>query len=242
MANFNGKKVIITGAGRGIGRALALELSRRGAVVIAVSRTASTLDSLKKESSNIVPVVCDVANLDELKSKVQPHLPVHALVNNAGTNQLQPFLDVTLKAFDEIFNINFKATYFLSQLVAKSMVENKMKGTILHVSSQASQTCLAEHSVYGCTKAAIDKLTKSMAFELGPQGIRVNTVNPTVVLTDLGMHWSDPVKAGPMLARIPLRKFADVDDIVNPMIFLLSDEAKMITGVCLPVDGGACAV
>jgi len=113
MDNFSGKRCIITGAGQGIGRAIALDLSRRGAHVIAISRTASHLETLAKEASSPIDIIpCDIENLDDLHSKVQPHLPVHMLVNNAGTGIIESFVDVTPESFDKVFNTNFKSAFF----------------------------------------------------------------------------------------------------------------------------------
>jgi len=243
MADFSGKRCIVTGAGQGIGRAIALDLARRGADVIAISRTPIHLETLKKEvPSKIQTIECDVENLEELQKKIQPYLPVHLLVNNAGTGIHQDFVDVTVAAFDKVFNVNYKSAFFLSQWVVKSMIENKIKGSIIHVSSQASKICIPKHIVYSNTKAALDSLTKTMAYELGPHGIRVNAINPTVVMTELAkQYWGDPAVAETMLTRIPMRQFADLNDVVSAVAYLLGDDAKMITGVCLPVDGGACA-
>lgn len=119
------------------------------------------------------------------------------------------------------------------------MLERKVAGAIVNVSSQGSQVGLDEHAAYCMSKGALDQLTRTMALELGRQGIRVNAVNPTVVLTAMGRKaWSDPVKAAPMLARIPLGRFAEEVDVVNVIIFLLSQRAGMINGACVPVEGG----
>jgi len=243
MADFTGKRCIITGAGQGIGRAIALGLAERGAQIIAVSKTLGNLEALKAEVPSAISVVCDIENIEDLKKKIQPHLPVHILVNNAGTAIAENFVDVTPDTFDKVFNVNLRSAFFLTQYVVKSMLTNNIKGSILHVSSQASTVCLPQHIVYSCTKSALDSLTRTMAYELGPNGIRVNAINPTVIMTELAKKfWEDPTRADAMLSRIPLRKFGDVDDCVKATLFLLSDDAKMITGTCLPIDGGACAV
>jgi len=243
MGTFSGKRCIVTGAGQGIGRAIAVELAGLGAHVIAVSRTASHLETLAQEVPAIQIIACDVENLEDLQEKIHPHLPVDLLVNNAGTNIPEDFLKVTPVTFDRVFNVNFKSAFFLSQWVVKSMIEHKIKGSIVHISSQASKVYIPAHTAYSTSKAALDNLTKNMACELGPHGIRVNAVNPTVVMTELAkQYWGDPAKAKTMIPRIPLRQFAEWDDVVKAVTYLLSDDAKMITGVCMPVDGGACAM
>uniref|UniRef100_A0A8D2NC36 Dicarbonyl and L-xylulose reductase n=1 Tax=Zonotrichia albicollis TaxID=44394 RepID=A0A8D2NC36_ZONAL len=128
---------------------------------------------------------------------------------------------------------------FPSQIVARQMIAQGVPGAIVNVSSQASKRALKDHAVYCSTKSALDMLSKVMAMELGPHKIRVNTVNPTVVMTDMGrINWSDPQKSAAMINRIPLGKFAEVDDVVNSILFLLSDKSAMTTGSSLMIDGG----
>nr|KAF6295447.1 dicarbonyl and L-xylulose reductase [Myotis myotis] len=125
------------------------------------------------------------------------------------------------------------------QIVARGLIARGARGAIVNVSSQASQRALTNHSVYCATKGAMDMLTKVMALELGPHKIRVNTVNPTVVMTPMGKaNWSDPLKAKAMLDRIPLGRFAEVQNVVDVILFLLSDQSSMTTGSAVPVDGG----
>uniref|UniRef100_A0A8C3Q786 Uncharacterized protein n=1 Tax=Geospiza parvula TaxID=87175 RepID=A0A8C3Q786_GEOPR len=124
-------------------------------------------------------------------------------------------------------------------IVARQMIAQGVPGAIVNVSSQASKRALRDHAVYCSTKSALDMLSKVMAMELGPHKIRVNTVNPTVVMTDMGrINWSDPQKSAAMINRIPLGKFAEVDDVVNSILFLLSDKSAMTTGSSLMIDGG----
>ncbi|XP_010719743.1 L-xylulose reductase, partial [Meleagris gallopavo] len=165
--------------------------------------------------------------------------PFELLVNNAAVAMLQPFLQVTREAVERSFDVNFHAVLHVSQIVARQMIAQGLPGAIVNVSSQASQRALRDHAVYCSTKSALDMLSKVMAMELGPHKIRVNTVNPTVVMTDMGrINWSDPQKSAAMINRIPLGKFAEVDDVVNSILFLLSDKSAMTTGSSLMVDGG----
>ncbi|KAF2982837.1 hypothetical protein EK904_008864 [Melospiza melodia maxima] len=136
-------------------------------------------------------------------------------------------------------DVNFGAVLHVSQIVARQMIAQGVPGAIVNVSSQASKRALRDHAVYCSTKSALDMLSKVMAMELGPHKIRVNTVNPTVVMTDMGrINWSDPQKSAAMINRIPLGKFAEVDDVVNSILFLLSDKSAMTTGSSLMIDGG----
>lgn len=245
MDYFKGKRVLVTGAGRGIGRVVCSCLARHGAEVYALSKTQENLSNLKKEFPGIHCICLDLCNIENLKKEVQ-ELPddITLLVNNAGYANLQSFLEVTEEAFDMTMDVNIKSVLFLSQIIAKKMISNGKGGSIVNVSSQASLRALPDHASYCASKGALDMLTKVMALELGPHQIRVNSVNPTVVMTDMGKKgWEDPEKGRPMLNRIPQGKFAEVEDVVRPIMFLLSDRSDMINGVQLPIDGGflACA-
>ncbi|XP_035695457.1 L-xylulose reductase-like isoform X5 [Branchiostoma floridae] len=236
---FDGKKALVTGAGKGIGRDTAKALVKCGAEVFALSRTQEDLDSLVQEYPGIHPVQCDLGDPEATKAVVESVGPIDLLVNNAGITILEPFLEVTLDAFEKVMNVNVRSVMQVSQIVAKGMVERGSGGSIVNVSSLASKCALKEHTSYCTSKGALDIMSKVMALELGPHKIRVNTVNPTVVMTDMGVKvWSDPVKAGPMLARIPLGKFVEVDDVVHAILYLLSDKAAMVNGTNLPIEGG----
>jgi len=160
-------------------------------------------------------------------------------VNNAGVNVHESFLDTKLENFEKIMNTNVRQVFIISQIIARSMVQRGKGGSIVNVSSQASMISLKNHTSYCTSKGALDQLTRMMALELGQYNIRVNSVNPTVVLTPLGERgWSDPKKSGPMLNMIPLHKFAKPREVSNVIAFLLSDQASMIHGAMIPVDGG----
>ncbi|XP_071391736.1 L-xylulose reductase [Centroberyx affinis] len=237
--SFAGKRALVTGAGKGIGRATALALARGGSTVTAVTRTRADLDSLVLECPSITPVCVDLADWGATAAALRDIGPVDLLVNNAACASLQPFLEVTPDQFDQSFNVNVKAVLHVSQIVARGMKARGTGGSIVNISSQASQCAFRDHTVYCATKGALDMLTKVMALELGPHQIRVNSVNPTVVMTDMGrVGWSDPDKAKTMTSRIPLGRFAEVEDVVNSVLFLLSDKSNMTNGVTLPVDGG----
>ncbi|XP_054615564.1 L-xylulose reductase isoform X1 [Dunckerocampus dactyliophorus] len=237
--SFKGKRALVTGAGKGIGRATALALARCGAEITAVTRTQSDLDSLVQECPSIIPVCVDLADWGATAAALKNIGPIDLLVNNAAYANLQPFLEVTPDQFDQSFNVNVKAVLHVSQIVATGMKAKGSGGSIVNVSSQASQCALKDHTVYCATKGALDMLTKVMALELGVHQIRVNSVNPTVVMTEMGrIGWSDPEKAKTMKSRIPLGRFAEVDEVVNSILFLLSDKSTMTSGASLPVDGG----
>uniref|UniRef100_A0AC11CPM6 Dicarbonyl and L-xylulose reductase n=1 Tax=Ovis aries TaxID=9940 RepID=A0AC11CPM6_SHEEP len=204
-----GRRALVTGAGKGIGRSTVKALHAAGARVVAVSRTQADLDSLVRECPGTETVCVDLADWEATEQALRGVGPVDLLVNNAAVAFLQPFLEVTKEAYDMSFNVNLRAVIQVSQIVARGLIARGAPGVIVNVSSQASQRGLTNHSVYCSTKGALDILTKVMAVELGPHKIRVNAVNPTVVMTPMGQAaWSDPQKAKAMLDRIPLGRFA----------------------------------
>ncbi|KAM9208705.1 L-xylulose reductase [Dugong dugon] len=234
-----GRRALVTGAGKGIGRSTVQALHAAGAQVVAVSRTQADLDSLVRECPGVEPVCVDLADWEATEKALGVMGPVDLLVNSAAVALLQPFLEVTKEAFDMSFDVNLRAVIQVSQIVARNLIARGAPGAIVNVSSQGSQRALTNHSVYCSTKGAMDMLTKVMALELGPHKIRVNAVNPTVVMTPMGRaNWSDPQKAKAMLDRIPLGQFAEVEHVVDSILFLLSDRSGMTTGSTLPVDGG----
>jgi L-xylulose reductase len=236
---FDGKRALVTGAGKGIGRDIALKLVECGAKTVALSRTRADLDSLKAECPSIETCLIDISDWAAAKKVVADLGHFDLLVNSAGVSRIAPFLDVKEEDLDYVFSINFKALFNVSQVVARSMVESKSGGSIVNLSSAASTQSVVDHAVYCSTKGAVDSLTTVMALELGPHKIRTNCVNPTATMTAMGVYaWSDPAKSKPLLNRIPLGRFAEVEDVVNAVVWLLSDKASYINGVTLPVEGG----
>uniref|UniRef100_A0A8B9WIU2 L-xylulose reductase n=1 Tax=Bos mutus grunniens TaxID=30521 RepID=A0A8B9WIU2_BOSMU len=222
-----GRWALVTGAGKGIGRSIVKALHAAGARVVAVSRTQADLDSLVREVG-ARPCV-DLADWEATEQALGGVGPVDLLVNNAAVAFLQPFLEVTKEAYDMSFNVNLRAVIQVSQIVARGLIARGAPGVIVNVSSQASQRGLTNHSVYS---HRVDPLPV-------PVQIRVNAVNPTVVMTPMGQAaWSDPQKAKAMLDRIPLGRFAEVENVVDTILFLLSDRSSMTTGSTVPVDGG----
>ncbi|GJH36498.1 glucose 1-dehydrogenase [Paraburkholderia hospita] len=235
---FDGKTVLITGAGKGIGRATAQLLAQRGARVIALSRSAGDLRTLEDEIG-CMTLCADLADASAARSAADAAQPVDLLVNCAGVVELQPFLDTTVDAFDTIMAVNVRAAMIVAQQCARSMIGRGVAGSIVNVSSLSATVGLPLHAAYCASKAALDGLTRVMAVELGPHGIRVNTVNPVVTMTPMAEKaWSDPQKSAPMLARIPLERFVQPLEVARTIAYLLSDESAMVNGVSLAVDGG----
>lgn len=238
---LDGKRALVTGAGKGIGREIAALLARCGATVIAVSRTREDLDALAAEIG-CRTIVADLADAEQAVRAAQEAVadgPIDCLVNNAGISVPQPLLSTTADAFDRTMAVNVRAPLLIAQVIARDLVARGRPGCIVNLSSQASMAAIADHAAYCASKGGLDMLTKVMALELGPHQIRVNAVNPTVTLTPMGeMAWGDPNKSGPMLAKIPLGRFAKPIHVANVVAYLLSDAADMVHGVTLPVDGG----
>ncbi|CAG9584616.1 unnamed protein product [Danaus chrysippus] len=237
--SFKGKRILVTGAGQGIGRGIAVELWRAGANIVTISRTRSHLESLQSEYPSIDIVDVDISDWEKTREVVESLGHFDALVNNAAIAICEPFLTCSPNDFDRMFDVNVKAVLNISQIVAKKMIDNNTQGAIVNISSQASKAALKDHAIYSASKAALDSLTRTMALELGAYGIRVNAVNPTVIMTSMAkVGWSDPEKSSEMKSKIPLGRFGEVSEVVNAVLFLLSDKSSMINGVELPIDGG----
>jgi L-xylulose reductase len=236
--DFKNRRALVTGAGKGIGREIAVQLHRFNAQVVAVARTESDLKALKDEIG-CETIIAELGDPAEAKRAADEAGDIDLLVNNAAIAILQPFLKTTVEAWDTTMAVNLRAIVIVSQIVAARMIARGVGGSIVNVSSMARFQALRDHAAYCASKAGLDQLTAVMAVELGEYGIRVNSVNPTVVLTEMGKRaWSDPAKGGPMLARIPLGRFAECEDIASVVCFLLSDAGGMLNGLALPIDGG----
>ena len=243
---FDGKRALVTGAGKGIGRALAIALRKGGAETYALSRTQSDLDSLNKEVPGIKTIACDLSDWDHTKCIVQGIIkdgPVDLLVNNAGVFTLEAVGIITKEEATKTVVTNLLAPMNIAQEVARGLKEAARGGSIVNLSAVSgiiANNQFEGSCAYAASKGGMDAMTRVMAMELGPHKIRVNSINPTVV-------WTDSIKArekgffDKVLSKIPLAKFAEVDDIVHVTLFLLSAKADMITGVTLPVDGGLTA-
>ena len=242
--NFKNKNVLITGAGKGLGRATAIAMAEAGAHVFAISRTDSDLHRLekiiKKIKGKITKINCDVTNYEQLNFFLNRIKKIDVLVNNAGTNIPELFLNVKQKSLDKLINLNLKAAFNVAQLVAKKMLKNKIKnGAIVHLSSQLGHVSMEGRSVYSMTKFGIEGLTRGMALELAKSGIRVNAVCPTYVETPLVKKVFKNKKFKKLvISKIPIGKIATESDIANAICFLASSSAAMITGTSLLVDGG----
>jgi NAD(P)-dependent dehydrogenase (short-subunit alcohol dehydrogenase family) len=236
--DFSGRSILVTGASSGIGRATVEALCASGAAVVAAARNVNELARLAEETG-CEPLrldISDEAAIDEALASLEPF---DGLVNCAGIALLERAVDTTAASFDRVMAVNARGAVLVAKHVARGMLEAGRAGSIVNVSSQAALVALDDHLSYSASKAALDAVTRALCIELGPHGIRVNSVNPTVTLTPMAvLAWSDPAKRDPALQAIPLRRFAESAEVAAPILFLLSDAASMISGVCLPIDGG----
>ena len=236
--SFEGKRGLVTGGGKGIGRELVHALRERGAAVVALSRARADLDSLAAETG-CETIEADLADTEAAAARVRRALPVQLLVNNAGITALLPAMETGETDFFRILRVNAWAALRMAQVVAADLVACGEPGAIVNVSSIAAGVGLRDHAAYCASKAALDAITRVLAVEWGGHGIRTNSVNPTVTLTPMAeLAWSDPAKAGPMQARIPMGRFVQPREVADAVCFLLGDGAAMVNGVCLDVDGG----
>jgi len=249
--NLKKKVALITGAGKGIGRACAIALAEAGADLIIISRTQKDLNQVskivKKFKSKCSSYVCDVTNYNQIKNIINKQKKIDILVNNAGTNIPEHFTKVQKKNMEYMVKLNTISTFNLAQLCTLKMLESKNRkrigGSIINMSSQMGHVGGPIRSVYNMTKAGMEGLTKGMAIDLAKYNIRVNTVCPTFVITPMTKKFLKNKKfKNDTLKKIPLGKFANPSDIATMVAFLSSDASSMITGTSILVDGGWTAI
>tara|TARA_Y100001960_G_scaffold216288_1_gene226072 strand:+ start:212 stop:970 length:759 start_codon:yes stop_codon:yes gene_type:complete len=242
--NLKNKYALVTGAGKGLGRACSIALAEAGATIIGLSRTQSDLDKLQKDikrvKGKLIKINCDVMNYNDLKSKIEKIKIIDVLVNNAGTNIPEPFEKVQQKSMNYIVDLNLKAAFNVAQLVVKKMLKNKKRGgSIINMSSQLGHVGMIGRNVYNMTKFGIEGLTKGMGVELATRNIRVNAVAPTFVETPMVKRFFKNKKFKKLaIGNIPMGKAAKESDVATAVCFLASDAAAMITGTSLLIDGG----
>jgi NAD(P)-dependent dehydrogenase (short-subunit alcohol dehydrogenase family) len=240
---LDGKTALITGASSGIGRAAAVALAEAGAHVTVAARRADALDQLVGElqdaGHSARAQVMDVANIPETQQLVSELGPFDILLNSAGLARHSPAVDTNEPDFDAVSDLNVKGAYFLTQAVAKELIAAGRSGSLMNISSQMAHVGGIDRAVYCATKHAVEGFTKAMAIEFGRHDIRVNTICPTFILTELTQAtFDDPEKWAWVERQIKLNRVGQVEDIMGAAVFLASDAAAMITGASLLVDGG----
>lgn len=238
MIDLNQRTVLVTGATGGIGAETVRQLIAAGADVIACGRSTDDLTVLSNETG-VRTLPFDLTS-EESVSDALEGLDLYGVVNCAGFGgEIATPMDTDLAVFDEVIAINTRGALLVTKYASRSMIRLGQGGSIVNVSSQASLVALSGHISYGASKAALDSITRVSALELGKYNIRVNAVNPTVVMTPMSAwYWGREDIGGPFLEQMPLGRWATEAEIAAPIVFLLSDAASMITGVTLPIDGG----
>ena len=245
--NLKNKTALVTGAGKGLGRACAIALAEAGANLIIISRTKKDLyevsRKIKRLKSKCRSYVCDITNFNEIKEIINKQAKIDILINNAGNNIPEHFTKVKTKDMEYLVKINTMATFNIAQLCALKMIKSKNRkkigGAIVNMSSQMGHVGGPIRSVYNMTKFGLEGLTKGMSIDLAKYNIRVNTVCPTFVVTPMTSKFlKDKKFMREVLGNIPLGRFAELSDVASAVVFLASDQASMITGTSLLVDGG----
>ncbi|GAB5504945.1 MAG: SDR family oxidoreductase [Rhizobiaceae bacterium] len=240
---LDGRRALITGASSGIGLAAAAALVEYGAHVTLAARTREKLEAAADELSGtggtVDSLALDVTDLDAVEREIAAAGPFDILVNNAGAARPKAMLDMAAADYDHVMDVNVRAAYFVAKAVAKGLVETGKPGSIINISSQMGHVGGPDRTVYAASKHAIEGLTKSMALEFAPHGIRVNTLCPTFIRTPLTEPtFNDPERAAWVAAKIPLGRVGEVEDMMGPIVFLASDASALMTGASLIVDGG----
>jgi NAD(P)-dependent dehydrogenase (short-subunit alcohol dehydrogenase family) len=240
---LDGKRALVTGGTRGIGLGAAVALAEAGAAVTIAARTPADIETVVNQMADArltaEGVALDITDSAAVKAFVDDVEPFQVLVNSAGTARHSSFGDITPKNYQAVMDLNLSATLFVSQAVVGRLVEAGLPGSIIHVSSQMGHVGGPSRAVYAASKFAVEGLSKAMAIELGPHNIRVNTVCPTFIETELtSKNLSDPAFRSWVLSKIKLGRLGRVEDIMGPIVFLASDAASLVTGASLLVDGG----
>lgn len=238
MDSFSGRTVLVTGASGGIGGATVRRPRKEGATVLAAGRDEEALAALAEETG-ARPLPFELTEEDSIRTAIEGR-DLDGVVNCGGWGgAIEKPQDADVEVFDKVMAINARSALLVTKYASREMIRAGRGGAIVNVSSQASLVGLAGHIAYGSSKAAMDNITRVSALELGEHSIRVNSVNPTVVMTPMSAwYWGRPEIEGPFLEQMPLGRWATEDEIAGPIVFLLSSDAALISGVCLPIDGG----
>lgn len=235
---LDGRRALVTGAGRGIGLGAAAALAEAGASVILVARSAAEIGAAAAEMGGQA-VVLDVSDRKAREAFFAEQPAFDILVNNAGTNRPMPMTDVTDEDYDAVFDLNVKSAFFIAQECARRMIADEVQGTLIHLSSQMGHVGGPNRSLYCGSKWALEGLNKAFALDLAAHGIRSNTIAPTFIETPMTRPFlEDEAFRGSVLAKIKLGRLGQVEDLMGAVLFLASDASAMVTGTSLIVDGG----
>jgi NAD(P)-dependent dehydrogenase (short-subunit alcohol dehydrogenase family) len=240
---LDGRRALVTGAGRGIGLAAAAALAGAGASVTLAARTGDEVEAaaeaIRACGGQAEALVLDIADTAAVQAAIAARPAFHAFVNNAGTSRHAPFLEVTEADFDTVLALNLRGCFFAAQAVARRMAEERIPGSIINISSQMGHVGGPNRSVYCASKWAMEGWTKAMAVELATLGIRANTIGPTFIETPMTKPFFErPEFADWVLSKIKLGRLGQVQDLMGPVVFLASDASALMTGSAMLIDGG----
>lgn len=240
---LDGRRALVTGAGRGLGAGMATALADAGAEVTLAARTGEEIEALaatlRAKGGKAEALTLDVTDLAAMRAALGARAPHHILVNNAGTNRPAPFVEVKVEDFDHVFNINVRAAYFVAQAVARGLVAAGEPGSIINISSQMGHVGGPRRTVYCATKHAMEGFTKAMAIELAPHNIRVNTIAPTFIETPMTRpFFQNEEFRNDTLRRIKLGRLGQIEELMGAVVFLASDASSLMTGTSMVLDGG----
>jgi NAD(P)-dependent dehydrogenase (short-subunit alcohol dehydrogenase family) len=237
---LDGRRAVVTGAGRGIGLGAAAALAAAGAEVTLVARTSAEIEAAAAEIGNgAEAATLDVSNLDAVAAFFESREPFHVLVNNAGTNRPKPMWEVSEDDYDAVLDLNLKSAFFVAQACVKRMLATDTKGSLIHMGSQMGHVGGPNRSLYCASKWALEGMNKAMALDLAPHGIRSNTIAPTFIETPLTKpFFEDEAFKVSVLSKIKLGRIGQVEDLMGAVLFLASGASALMTGTSLVVDGG----
>jgi NAD(P)-dependent dehydrogenase (short-subunit alcohol dehydrogenase family) len=240
---LDGKRALVTGAGRGLGLAAAAALAQAGAHVVLAARTSGEIfavsDAICESGGSSEAMTLDVTDLVASEEKLTKAGPFDILFNNAGTNRPKPLWEVTEEDYDAVLDLNLKAAFFVARAAAKSMIAHTVKGSIIHMSSQMGHVGGPNRSLYCASKWGIEGMNKAFALDLAPHGIRSNTIAPTFIETPMTKpFFENQAFLDQVLSKIKLGRLGQVEDVMGALVFLASDASALITGTSIVVDGG----
>ena len=240
---LDGKRALVTGAGRGLGLAAATALAQAGAAVTLAARSEGELrsacEAITGQGGQADYLVLDVTDSKAVAAAIAERPAFHILVNNAGMNRPKPLVDTADEDIDAVFDLNVKATFYVTREVTRRLLAAGEKGSIINVSSQMGHVGGPRRTLYCATKHAVEGMTKALAWELGSAGIRVNTVCPTFIETAFtAPMFADTVFRDFVVSKIALGRIGRVDEVMGPIVFLASEASSLMTGSALMLDGG----